>query len=71
MFVLPMPASWPAKKRAEMAGEPHRSRPDLDNLAKGLLDALYEEDAFIWDARYTKAWGERGAIIVRELAWAP
>jgi Holliday junction resolvase RusA-like endonuclease len=47
-FYLPMPASWSDKKRAKMTGEPHTQRPDLDNLAKSILDAVHEDDSHLW-----------------------
>src|SRR5690554_3514466 len=53
-FVLPMPKSWSKKKRDAMRGAPHQQRPDKDNLEKALLDAIFEEDARIWDGRVTK-----------------
>ncbi|ANI82395.1 RusA family crossover junction endodeoxyribonuclease [Kosakonia oryzae] len=65
-FILPMPASWSKKKRAEMNGKPHQVKPDKDNLEKALLDALFENDAHIWDSRVTKLWGESGQIIIEE-----
>jgi Holliday junction resolvase RusA-like endonuclease len=64
IFVLPIPASWSKKKKAEHKGQPHRQRPDKDNLEKGLLDAVFEEDSVVWDGRVSKIWGETGAIIV-------
>ncbi len=66
-FILPMPKSWSKKKRAEMNGKPHQSKPDKDNLEKALLDALFEDDAHIWDSRVTKLWGEVRQIIIREI----
>lgn len=42
-FYLEMPSSWSHRKRAEMDGKPHRSRPDLDNLVGGLMDAVLPE----------------------------
>ena len=63
-FVLPMPASWSKKKRAAMAGMPHQSRPDKDNLEKALLDAVFEEDCRVWDGRVTKVWGDVGKIMI-------
>lgn len=65
-FILPMPASWSKKKRAEMDGKPHQQKPDFDNLMKALMDALFDDDSHIWDARVSKIWGEQGAIIVQE-----
>lgn len=63
-FVLPMPPSWSQKKRAAMNGQPHQQKPDSDNLAKSLLDALFGDDAHVWDLRVTKRWGEHGQIII-------
>ncbi|MDD5533972.1 MAG: RusA family crossover junction endodeoxyribonuclease [Syntrophales bacterium] len=62
VFVLPMPASWSKKKRAEYLGRPHQSKPDLDNMIKALADALHKEDSGLWDIHATKIWGERGEI---------
>ncbi|HED2371685.1 TPA: RusA family crossover junction endodeoxyribonuclease [Citrobacter freundii] len=67
-FILPMPASWSKKKRAEFNGKPHQTKPDFDNMMKALKDAIYEDDAHIWDSRVTKLWGERGQIIIGEKA---
>jgi len=67
-FILPMPPSWSKKKRQEMAGKPHQQKPDKDNLEKALMDAIYADDAHIWDSRVTKRWGEVGQIIIGEIA---
>lgn len=37
-----------------MNGKPHQSKPDKDNLERALLDALFEDDAHIWDSRARK-----------------
>ena len=66
-FVLPMPMSWSGKRRAEFVGKPHKQTPDVDNLAKALLDALFGNDSHIWDIRLTKVWGVSGAIIVERI----
>ena len=63
-FVMPMPKSWSKKKKAEHLGEAHQQKPDVDNLTKALLDAIYEDDAHVWDIRTTKIWGEVGRIII-------
>ena len=55
-FFIPMPKSWSKKKRSEMAGTPHKQRPDLDNYIKGLLDALLEEDCKVWRVSARKIW---------------
>lgn len=70
VFVMPMPASWSAKKRAAMDGKPHTCRPDNDNQIKGLLDAVFSDDAHVWDIRSTKIWGQRGEIWIGELEGA-
>ncbi len=64
-FVIPMPASWSQKKRAEHNGMPHQKKPDKDNLEKALLDAIFDDDSRVWDGRVTKLWGEKGQIIIR------
>lgn len=68
VFVLPMPASWSAKKRREMNLQPHIVKPDKDNLEKAFLDALFPEDSHIWDGRASKLWGVRGEIWLRPVA---
>lgn len=62
VFVLPMPASWSKKKKAEMDGKPHQQKPDLDNLIKALGDALHDDDSGLWDYRASKIWGYEGQI---------
>lgn len=66
-FVLPMPASWSKKKRAASAGQPHQQKPDVDNLMKALMDALYDDDSGVWDVRISKIWGESGCIRIAEI----
>ncbi|MBO4148369.1 RusA family crossover junction endodeoxyribonuclease [Enterobacter ludwigii] len=66
-FVLPMPPSWSKKKREAMDGQPHQQKPDLDNLKKSLLDALFEDDSHIWGTRTSKIWGETGMIIIEDI----
>lgn len=67
VFVLPMPPSWPKWKREAMNGQPHRQRPDKDNLEKALLDAVYGEDCHVWDGRVSKIWGVEGGFIIRAI----
>jgi Holliday junction resolvase RusA-like endonuclease len=66
-FTLPMPKSWSNKQKSKMVGRPHKVRPDLDNLLKGLWDALLIDDAHIWDCRATKQWGHEGSIHIEPL----
>ena len=66
-FTIPMPASWSKKKRAEMTGRAHQQRPDIDNLHKGLLDAVLKEDCRVWCHWIRKVWGESGGITIESM----
>lgn len=66
-FYLPMPPSWSAKKKAEMLGKPHQQKPDFDNLAKSVCDALKKEDSTIWRCLVEKYWDVEGGIEIEEL----
>jgi Holliday junction resolvase RusA-like endonuclease len=63
-FIIPMPKSWSKKKKAEMNNQPHKDRPDIDNLTKSIFDALLEEDSEVWRVTgLRKYWGYEGKII--------
>lgn len=64
IFIMPIPKSWSAKKRSENWYRPHQQTPDKDNLEKGILDALFNDDARAWDGRVTKVWGPAPYIII-------
>lgn len=68
IFVLPMPASWEPRQKAQARGWPHQQRPDRDNLEKALLDSVYTCDAHLWDGRTTKLWGDHGMIVVSDVS---
>lgn len=57
-FYLPMPKSWPKRKKEFMAGQMHRQKPDLDNLMKFLGDSLFPDDSRIAAGTYAKYWAE-------------
>jgi Holliday junction resolvase RusA-like endonuclease len=65
IFRIEMPRSWSEKKKKAMDGQPHQQTPDVDNLLKALLDAIYKNDSHIWDSRVTKLWARRGSIEIR------
>ena len=65
-FYMPMPKSWSRKKKAKMIGKPHQQKPDVDNLAKALLDSVFEDDSHIHDIRISKTWFDIGKIIIDE-----
>lgn len=64
-FHIPMPKSWSNKKREATRGEPHRSRIDLDNAIKGVLDAYGVEDAHVHTLTARKYWQDEGKIIIK------
>lgn len=64
-FIIAMPNSWSEKKKLAYDGEPHMQKPDLDNLIKGFKDALWDNDAVVYQyGPMLKVWGRTGAIIV-------
>lgn len=66
VFVMPMPKSWSKVKHNQMVYAPHQQKPDVDNLCKALLDALFGDDSHIHDIRISKIWGVRGEIRTME-----
>lgn len=66
IFNIAMPGSWSIKKKREMNGTPHRQKPDLDNLCKGLWDSVFEDDSHIWSVRAEKRWAFTPSIEIRE-----
>ena len=66
IFHMPMPKSWSKKKRAKMNGQPHKQKPDVDNLLKALLDACKKEDCTVWRVAIEKRWSEAGAIEINK-----
>ena len=48
-----------------MDGRPHQQKPDVDNLLKALMDALFDDDCKVWSVAVSKVWGESGKITVR------
>lgn len=66
MFVLAMPESYSKSKKEELYLQPHKLKPDIDNLTKGFMDAMYENDSFIYRTDALKIWGRYGMIILFE-----
>ena len=65
-FHIPMPKSWSKKKMAKYAGQPHQQKPDIDNMLKGFMDCLLDEDKKVWRVKAVKKWmiGGQGCIII-------
>lgn len=62
IFRIKMPKSWSMAKKREMNGRLHKQTPDLDNLLKGLCDAVFKDDSVLCDIRATKIWANKGSI---------
>jgi Holliday junction resolvase RusA-like endonuclease len=62
-FGIPVSDSWSNKKKLQMTGTPHQQKPDIDNLVKAFLDAVFEEDSFVWSVRAHKRWSDKGYIV--------
>lgn len=63
------PESYSEKKRAALARQPHRVKPDFDNVEKAVCDALFEQDSMIADGSCSKRWddgqGPRVEVLIR------
>ena len=53
-----LPASYSKKKRAALAGQPHRLKPDRDNMDKAVLDSLFAQDCTVSDGTLRKRWDD-------------
>ena len=68
---FPPPQSWPSWKRmAALSGAVgHTGRPDLDNIAKAVSDALngivYQDDGQVIEMRFCKKYAHRPAVEVK------
>jgi Holliday junction resolvase RusA-like endonuclease len=70
---FPVPKSVSKKRRATMEGAPHTKRPDADNIAKSVLDALnnlaFEDDSIIYDLRVKKRYTLEEPRVEMTLEW--
>ena len=67
IFRIAMPKGWTESQKQDINGTPHQRTPDVDNLLKGLLDAIYTDDACVWDIRVSKFWAFDHSIeIIKE-----
>lgn len=62
VFHLPLP-----KRPKFNVGDPHKQKPDVDNLLKALLDSLYKNDSHIWNIQVSKVWSKSGKIEIKEI----
>lgn len=66
VFNIPMPPSWSEKRKTEMENKPHQQRPDIDNYIKAVLDALCEDDSYVYRVKGEKYWSREGRIKIYE-----
>ena len=64
IFYIPMAKSWSKNKKELMLGKPHKAKPDIDNLVKAFLDALLDEDSYVYSITAEKYWSNNGSIVV-------
>ena len=64
-FFIPMPKSWSQKKRIETSCMPHQQKPDIDNLLKALLDAVFSDDSHVYEIKVRKVWSVSGGIAIK------
>jgi Holliday junction resolvase RusA-like endonuclease len=55
-FYIAFPKSYSMKERLHLDGKPHEEKPDLDNLAKGVMDSLISNDQIISEIHCRKFW---------------
>lgn len=73
-FYMPIPGSWSIKKKLLMDGKLHTTKPDRDNLEKGVCDALnkiiWKDDGQVCDGRTVKYYSSnpRVEIEIKELS---
>jgi Holliday junction resolvase RusA-like endonuclease len=73
-FHVAMPQSWSKRKRRVLANSACLSKPDWDNCAKSVYDAIFEEDKWTWDVRASTIWTDEpdGFIELHKMAqWEP
>ena len=56
VFYMKMPSSLSKKRASQRVHKAHQVRPDLDNLEKAALDALFAEDAVVYMKIALKMW---------------
>lgn len=72
-FMLPMPISWPKYRQRASQGQPHLSKPDLDNLLKtvkdGLNGVIWRDDSQVAQVIASKRWAETPCSWIHVYQW--
>lgn len=62
--VMKMPKKLSKAARAAMWGSPCSTKPDLDNIAGAVMDALLPDDAAVVDLQCYKVWGDTDLLSI-------
>lgn len=65
-FYMPIPNSWSKKKKEYYNGKIHKSKPDIDNLIKGVFDSLnkiaWKDDNQVYEVHSKKTYSYNPGI---------
>lgn len=68
LFLMSMPDSWSEKKKHKYNGKLHDVKPDIDNLAKSLFDAvnkvIWHDDKQVASSRFIKRYSSTPGIFL-------
>ncbi|MCU9958795.1 MULTISPECIES: RusA family crossover junction endodeoxyribonuclease [Bacillus subtilis group] len=74
LFSMPIPKSWSKKKQQEAISTVHIKKPDIDNLVKGVFDALnktaWHDDNQVFMVIGAKVYGKEPGIEVQIMGLA-
>ena len=68
-FIIEMPKSWSKKKKEAMFMKPHQNKPDIDNIVKGLMDALKDSDSDVWHTHHSMSESHKNPRRSQETTW--
>ena len=77
VFLMPIPKSVTKARKAAMEAQTERpiTKPDADNLAKAVMDAIngiaYKDDNQVVDLSVSKYYGTAPKIMIRVREWEP
>lgn len=57
-----IPASWSRRRKAGMVGRWCETKPDIDNIVAGVMDAIFDEDAAVVAVSGRKVWGDAASL---------
>lgn len=63
-FYMAIPKSRRTGKNKVVDGQPHKQRPDKDNMEKAVNDCLLGEDSGVWYNVSKKVWSDNPRIVI-------